>query len=85
MEEKLRTFLARYLGQGELKKDHVQQDDIDMLVYEAVDDGVEQKIIDYGTEHPDEPFWNLLNLLDGSGPLTMTQEEIDAEDAELDE
>lgn len=79
MEEKLREFLARYLGQGELKKDHVQQDDIDMLVYAAVDDGVEQKIIDYGTKHPDEPFWKLLDLTDGSGPNAMTQEEIDAE------
>ncbi len=80
MEKELRKFLARYLGQGELKKDHVQQDDIDGLVVFAVDYGIEQEIIDYGTDHPDEPFWNLLKLLDGhTGPHSMTQEEIDAE------
>lgn len=84
MEEELRKFLSRYLGQGELKKDHVQQDDIDMLVFAAVDDGVEQDIIDYGTEHPDEPFWNLLNLTTGTGSHSMTQEEIDAEPDEED-
>ena len=71
MEEELRKFLSRYLGQGELKKDHVQQDDIDMLIF---------SVVDYGTEHPEEPFWNLLKLLDGhTGPHSMTQEEIDAE------
>lgn len=80
MEEELRKFLSRYLGQGELKKDHVQQDDIDMLMFSVVDYGIEQEIIDYGTEHPEEPFWNLLKLLDGhTGPHSMTQEEIDAE------
>ena len=80
MEEELRKFLSRYLGQGELKKDHVQQDDIDMLIFSVVDYGIEQEIIDYGTEHPKEPFWNLLKLLDGhTGPHSMTQEEIDAE------
>lgn len=80
MEEKLRAFLQRYIGQGELKKNYVQQDDIDGLVVFAVDYGIEQEIIDYGTERPDEPFWNLLYLLDGhTGPHSMTQEEIDAE------
>ena len=59
MEEELRRFLSRYLGQGEEKKDYVQQDDIDMLVLDAVDDGVEQKIIDYGTAHPEATFWDL--------------------------
>ena len=55
-----------------------------MLVFAAVDDGVEQKIIDYGTAHPDEPFWNLLELTTGTGPNSMTQEEIDAEPDEED-
>lgn len=56
MEEKLRAFLQRYIGQGELKKNYVQQGDIDGLVVFAVDYGIEQEIIDYGTERPDEPF-----------------------------
>ena len=84
MEEKLRKFLSRYLGQGELKKDHVQQDDIDMLVFDAVDDGVEQKIIDYGTAHPEASFWELGTIPNGTGPHSMTQEEIDAEPDEED-
>lgn len=84
MEEELRRFLSRYLGQGEEKKDYVQQDDIDMLVLDAVDDGVEQKIIDYGTAHPEAPFWDLGKIPDGTGPHSMTQEEIDAEPDEED-
>lgn len=79
MEEELRRFLSRYLGQGETKKDYVQQEDIDMLVFDAVDDGVEQEIIDYGTAHPEATFWDLGTIPDGSGPHAMTQEEIDAE------
>lgn len=85
MEKELREFLARYIGQGKLKKDRVDQEAIDGLVLFAVDYGIEQEIIDYGTEHPDEPFWNLLKLLDGhTGPHSMTQEEIDAEPDEED-
>ena len=81
MEEKLREFLRRYIGQGNQKKDVVQEDDVDMLVFAAVDFGIEKEIIDYGMEHPDEPFWNLLKLLVGhTGPHSMTQEEIDAEE-----
>ena len=33
MEEKLRAFLQQYIGQGALKKDLVQEDDVEMLVY----------------------------------------------------
>lgn len=85
MEKELREFLARYIGQGKLKKDRVDQEAIDGLVLFAVDYGIEQEIIDYGTAHPDEPFWNLLKLLDGhTGPHSMTQEEIDAEPDEED-
>ena len=80
MEEELRRFLSRYLGHGEEKKDYVQQDDIDMLVL----DGVEQKIIDYGTAHPEATFWDLGKIPDGTGPHSMTQEEIDAEPDEED-
>ena len=42
MEEKLRTFLQYYLGQGEQKKDVVQEDDIEMLedlIMAAINDG----------------------------------------------
>ncbi len=79
MEEKLRAFLRRYIGQGELKKDHVQEDDVDMLVYAAVIDGIEQDIIDYGTEHPDAPFWDFLKMLK-PGLHGITQEELDADE-----
>ena len=75
MEEKLRTFLQRYLGQGEQKKDVVQEDDIEMLVYGACIDGSAQDIIDYGTKHPEESFWELLKLL-RPGLSGVTQEEL---------
>lgn len=79
MEEKLRKFLARYLGQGKQKKDHVLQEDIDMLVIEAIDDGIEQEIIDYGTAHPEAPFWDFLHFIK-PGLKGVTQEELLADD-----
>ena len=79
MKEKLRAFLQRYIGQGELKKDNVQEDDVDMLVYAAVIDGIEQDIIDYGTEHPDSPCWDFLKMLK-PGLHGITQEELDADE-----
>lgn len=81
MESELRAFLSRYIGQGELKKDKVQQDDVDMLVFAAVGDHVEQEIIDYGTTHPDASFWDFLNLTK-DGLHGVTQEELLAEDEE---
>ena len=75
MEEKLRAFLQHYLGQGEQKKDLVQEDDIEMLVYGACTDGSAQDIIDYGTAHPEAPFWDLLKLL-RPGLYGVTQEEL---------
>lgn len=79
MEEKLRDFLQRYLGQGEQKKDLVQEDDVEMLVYGACIDGSAQDIIDYGTAHPEAPFWELLKLL-RPGLYGVTQEELLADD-----
>lgn len=81
MEEELRAFLARYIGQGELKKDKVQQDDVDMLVHSAIYDHIEQDIIDYGTAHPDAPFWDFLYFIK-PGLKGVTQEELLADDEE---
>ncbi len=79
MEEKLREFLQRYIGQGVLKKDLVQEDDVEMLVYGACIDGSAQEIIDYGTAHPEAPFWDFLKLLK-PGLYGITQEELLADD-----
>lgn len=81
MEEKLRIFLRRYIGQGEQKKDLVQQDDVEMLIFDAKIQGIEQEIIDYGTAHPDAPFWNFLKL-GKPGLYGVTQEELLADDEE---
>lgn len=62
MEEKLKAFLSRYLGQGTQKKDIVTQEAIDMLVMAATIDHFEQDIIDYGTSHPDAPFWDFMQF-----------------------
>lgn len=62
MKEKLKAFLSRYLGQGTQKKDIVTQEAIDMLVMAATIDHFEQDIIDYGTSHPDAPFWDFMQF-----------------------
>ena len=81
MEEKLRAFLQQYIGQGALKKDLVQEDDVEMLVYSACTDGSAEEIIDYGIAHPEAPFWDLLKLLK-PGLKGVTQEELLADDDE---
>ena len=63
MEEKLRRFLLRYVGQRELKKDKVLEEDVDMLISFAIQRNIEQEIIDYGTAHPEAPFWDFLRLI----------------------
>lgn len=69
MEDKLRKFLEQYIGRGHDKSDTVTQEAVDMLVSDAIADHREQKIIDYGTDHPDAPFWDFLYLLrPGIGP-----------------
>ena len=75
MEEKLRAFLMPYIGQGVLKKDKVLEEDVDSLVRFAVNDHVEQEIIDYGTAHPEVPFWDLFTPEE----LETMQREIDNE------
>ena len=84
MEKKLREFLERYIGQGEEKCDIVTQEAVDMLVYSALGDHIEQEIIDYGTENPDAPFWNFLALIPPGLKDGITQEELlmDDEDDE---
>lgn len=59
----------------------VQEDDIEMLVYGACIDGSAQDIIDYGTTHPDAPFWELLKLL-RPGLYGVTQAELLEDDEE---
>ena len=39
----------------------------------------QQDIIDYGTEHPDAPFWDFLKMLK-PGLHGITQEELDADE-----
>ena len=75
MEEELRAFLQRYIGQGVLKKDKVNPDDVEMLVYSAHIMGVEKNIIDYGLSHPEAPFWDFLKF-GKPGLYGLTQEEL---------
>ena len=62
MEEKLKTFLARYIGQGSQKNDTVTQEAIDLLAMAASMGGFGQDILDYGTAHPDAPFWDFMQF-----------------------
>lgn len=79
MEEKLRALLSRYIGQGELKKDKVLQEDVDMLIDVALLQHIEQEIIDYSIAYPDAPFWDFLNFIK-PGLYGVTQEELLADD-----
>ena len=83
MEKKLRDFLQQYVGRGELKKDYVLQEDVDAMVDTATQFHIEQDIIDYGTDHPDAPFWDFLNVFlekVGYGLHGVTQEELDSDE-----
>ena len=75
MEEKLRAFLQKHIGQGVLKKDKVLEEDVDMLIHSACIQGIEQDIIDYGTAHPEASFWDFLKL-EKPGLYGVTQEEL---------
>ena len=81
MEEKLRKFLAQYIGQGTQKNDTVTQEAVDLLVITALSDHIEQEIIDYGTAHPEAPFWDFLKLIPPMTPeeIEKMQREIDSE------
>lgn len=79
MEQKLRAFLSKYIGRGELKKDKVTQEAVDILVDFALDRHIEQDIIDYGTAHPEAPFWDFLELI----PYDP-EKDVDEEDGEED-
>lgn len=80
MTETLQDFLAQYLGQGTEKKDIVTQEAIDELVEVAEIDGIEQDIIDYGTENPDAPFWDFLNFIKPGLKGDLTEEDMLADD-----
>lgn len=53
-----------------------------MLIHSAVDDHIEQEIIDYGTAHPEAPFWDFHKLIKPPTPeeLQKMQAELDADD-----
>lgn len=82
MKQRLKDFLQPYVGQGVLKKDIVHQDDIDCLIYHAIYDGIEQDIIDYGTENPDAPFWDFFEMVKPGLKDGVTQEELLRDDDE---
>lgn len=79
MEQKLRDFLEQYIGRGTKKNDTVTQEAVDLLIITALDDHIEQEIIDYGTANPDAPFWDFLNFIK-PGLKGITQEELLEED-----
>ncbi len=76
----LKQFLQHYLDDPQMtdkpKKDIVLQEDIDDLVVSAKHDNIEQKIIDYGTKHPEAPFWDFLKLLKPGIGEGITEEEL---------
>lgn len=47
----------------ESKKDIVSKEAVYLLMISAEQDHIEQEIIDYGTAHPEAPFWDFLKML----------------------
>lgn len=80
--EKLKSFLEPYIGRGEEKKDIVTQEAVEGLLFEAFSYDREylvEKIIEYGTAHPEAPFWDFLTLGE-PGLYGITQEELMQDD-----
>ena len=50
-----------------------------MLMTTAQHQNIEQEIMDYGTAHPEAPFWDFLNFIK-PGLYGITQEELLEED-----
>ncbi len=81
MEKELREFLQKYLGHGTQKKDIVTQEAIDLLILCAVEDHIEQEIIDYGTDNPEAPFWDFLEFIkEGLGEGVTPEDLLDDEE-----
>ena len=78
----LQSFLSRYLGSvyrygREGRYEHtVTQEEIDGLVSAAGYDGTEQEIIDYGTKHPEAPFWELEDFIKPGLKGGLTEEDM---------
>lgn len=80
VQAKLKDFLSKYLGQGSEQKDIVTQEAIDGLLLFAEADGIQQDIIDYGTENPDAPFWDFLSFIKPGLKGDLTEEDLLADD-----
>lgn len=80
LQKELRKFLEGYLDDPQTskkaKKDIVTQEAVEDLFYFAIDDHVEQKIIDYGKAHPEATFWNFLNFIKPGIGEGITEEEL---------
>lgn len=79
--DELREFLRPFVREHPLKKDSVYEEDVEMLIHSACIQGIGQDIIDYGTAHPEAPFWDFLKL-EKPGLYGVTQEELLLEDGE---
>lgn len=77
---KLKEFLQQYLDDPKTtakpQKDIVLQEDIDDLIVTANKDHIAQEIIDYGTAHPEAPFWDFLKFIKPGLKDGITQEEL---------
>ena len=80
--EKLKNFLEPYIGQGEEKKDIVRREDVECLLADAFcgyDEELMGEIIEYGTAHPEAPFWDFLKF-GKTGLFGITMEEVMEDD-----
>ena len=82
MEKDIRSFLEQYLGRGHDQSDIVTQYAVDCLmdvINSGYHEGLAEKIIEYGTAHPEAPFWDFLTLSE-LGLHGVTMEEVMEDD-----
>lgn len=72
---KITGFSGTVYRPRKTKKDIVTQEAVDLLIISAKTDQIEQEIIEYGTSHPEAPFWDFLNFIK-PGLKGITQEEL---------
>ena len=80
LQKELRKFLERYIDDPETckkaKKDIVTEYDIEGSIAFAISDHVEQEIIDYGTAHPEVPFWDFDRFIKPGLKDGITEEDL---------
>ena len=62
--EQIKELLMPYVGEYELKKDIVTEEDVEGMLRSAKSFQVEKELLQYIKAHPDDTFWELQAFFD---------------------